>query len=233
MKTSNKLLSLFISILFVVVLVQVVSLKSYSKSVNIPTDMPAYSVHEVEALKDFSGVETSGAWNVRLHAGKQYQIKISASPSQQNLIKVFKDNDTLYLTMTSDSWHQDSSPTADITLPSLSRLATRGAAEVHIEHFNVDQLAIDLTGATKIRGNDNRVAQLTLHSSGASDVDLTNDNVITSAKVDLSGASDTHLTMGGGDLTGSVSGAASVNYKGKVKNVQIDTSGFANVKRES
>ena len=66
--------------------------------------------------------------------------------------------------------------------------------------------------------------------SGAGNADL-DEISVTNADVSVSGAANVRLRMAGGRLTGEMSGAGNLAYRGTVSEQSVDTSGFVNVRR--
>jgi hypothetical protein len=117
---------------------------------------------------------------------------------------------------------------ATITMPALEGIDLAGASELTLSGFSGEQLDITASGATEIDGSDGSYGELTLIVSGAGDVDLEEVGV-TDARVVLSGAGDIKLNMNGGVLSGSVSGAGHISYRGTVREESVVTSGFSSV----
>ncbi len=68
------------------------------------------------------------------------------------------------------------------------------------------------------------------HVSGAGNIDL-GGVPVTNADIRVSGAGNIDLNMAGGKLTGSMSGAGSLDYVGTVSEQNVSSSGVVNIKR--
>jgi hypothetical protein len=68
--------------------------------------------------------------------------------------------------------------------------------------------------------------------SGAGNIDF-DDVLVTNADVQVSGAGNLRLNMAGGRLTGHMSGAGNLDYRGTVSEQSVSTSGVVNVRRRN
>ena len=113
-------------------------------------------------------------------------------------------------------------------MPALEGIELSGASELTISGFSGDRLEITASGATEIDGSNGSYRELRLVVSGAGDVNL-GEIVVDDARVVLSGAGDILLNMNGGVLSGTVSGAGQIRYRGTVREENVATSGFSSV----
>ena len=74
------------------------------------------------------------------------------------------------------------------------------------------------------------IDSLILDKSGVGNLDL-GDVTVTNAEVDVSGAGSVTLRMGGGRLSGDMSGFGNLEYYGTVSEQTVESSGFVNVRR--
>ena len=120
---------------------------------------------------------------------------------------------------------------AEITLPLLEKLAATGNSRIYISDFDCENLILDFKGSGRVIGENNVIENLELECDGSVDVDFSGSN-ISNAVVDLVGSSKTELTMTGGELTGSLTGSASVVYSGDVATQSISTYGGSSARKK-
>ena len=87
-------------------------------------------------------------------------------------------------------------------------------------------VALDASGASNVRVTGSATA-LSLDTSGASSVDL-RDLTVTDVELDVSGASSVEVAAGG-VVSGSVSGASSLDVYGDPSSVEVDSSGASSI----
>jgi hypothetical protein len=183
-------------------------------------------------LTGFSRIDARGHWQIMLERGADWDVSLSYPESMRDRLRVRVDGDRLVLGYRGGSgfrWFgNDESVTARIVLPELSAVDLAGAGTIDMTGFNGDQLTINASGASEIKGHDGRYEDLNIIVSGAGDVNLT-DMPAVNARVVLSGAGQVTLTMDGGTLGGTVSGVGQIKYHGTVSEQNVVTSGFSSV----
>jgi hypothetical protein len=210
----------------------------------------ANKVEQEYNFTNFSGVETSADWDVKINYDSKYKIKIITTQEELSNLLIEKSGKTLSLSTRCQSNCPKNH--AEISMPVLNKLETSGFADVAIKGFNsLDQveietsgrsgitldnsiiagLSIDCSGDISFEGRGNQIEDLILKTSGSSDIDLI-ESQVTNADVDLSGSSKVKIKMVGGDMTGETSGSSSIFYKGVVKNQNIKISGQGSIKQK-
>lgn len=187
-------------------------------------------------LKDFVGITTRGVWQVTITPGDTWQVELSYPEDYEDRLRVRVEGDRLVLGLRSESWpfwrnwgrQRAEAPSARVVMPAFTALIVSGAAVVDFGGFSGETLAIAVSGAGKLVGTEGHYQQLALTVSGAGDVDL-RDMVFVDARTDISGAGNVALTMAGGELAGSLSGASNLTYYGSVSKANIDRSGITNI----
>ncbi len=182
-------------------------------------------------LRDFDGIEVDGTWTVEVRQGNEWQVDLSLPETDREGIGVSVHNGKLRLSGESGgSWFGASGAklAADIVMPRLEALATAGNNEITLSGFEGSALTIEVAGANQITGEQGRYETLALSVAGANRVDLAG-FVFTDADVELAGATDVALTMDGGELTGGLVGAGSIEYFGTVSREAVDIAGFGSV----
>jgi Putative auto-transporter adhesin, head GIN domain len=242
MKKSQKVLSVALVFLFVAV-VAVIGLGGYGLShVAPPALAQSESVAVAEAdqvtrtydLEGFTRIAVAGNWHITLTRGDAWQVRVSYPQALEGRLQVaVDDGDRLDLDYTTRDrgflglGHSEPM-TAEIVMPNLRAVVLAGTAVLDLAGFQGERLAMTVTGAAQVDGHDGRYAALALTVSGAGNVDLEGITV-TDAHVDLAGAGDVTLTMDGGVLSGSISGAGKIAYFGTVREQRVNISGFGKV----
>ena len=94
-----------------------------------------------------------------------------------------------------------------------------GNSKINFYNLMANNAQISLLGASKLKVNGT-IEDLTLSALGASKGDFNN---VTNADVDLLGASKVYLQMAGGILSGKLTGASTLEYRGDVSERNIST----------
>ena len=184
---------------------------------------------------NFDSIEVSGEWQVTIERGDAWRVAVDAPAEIVDDLGVEQDGDRLELKIDGGSWfggfgRSNDGPAVTITMPALESIVLSGASQVSFAGFEGDRLSIASSGASEVRATASRFDVLSLQISGAGNTDLGGISV-TNADVSVSGAANVTLNMAGGRLTGDMSGAGNLAYRGAVTEQSIDTSGFVNVHR--
>ena len=182
-------------------------------------------------LAEFSEIEAAGAWQISVTQGDQWQIALSYPDGLEEKPRVSLQGDRLILGSAPHyaSWiGSGPRPIADIVMPELELLKLKGNCQLEMSGFHGNRLEIDGVGAIRILGREGRYDSLSLVLAGAGKINLS-EIPVTAAEVDLAGASDIVLSMNGGELSGSISGAGSLEYYGQVSGITVDIAGAARV----
>jgi Putative auto-transporter adhesin, head GIN domain len=188
------------------------------------------------ALSGFTGLQVRGPWEVTVERGDAWAVELSYPAALEDRTLAQVENDQLVI-----DWHTRGflarfddgrdglRMKARVTMPSLETLGVSGAASVTFSGFDGTTLAVMASGATNLRGLSSRYRDLELGLSGAGQLDL-RDVVATNAHVNLSGVGSIKLRLDGGTLSGSASGAASIEYSGTVSEERIARSGAVGIR---
>ena len=107
-----------------------------------------------------------------------------------------------------------------------------GSGDITLEGCASESADVSITGSGDItlRGaaDDQPAGALTLQISGSGRADL-GGCAFASADVGITGSGSGTLTLGGGDLTGSISGSGEVRYRGSPARMDVRTSGSGRV----
>jgi hypothetical protein len=187
-------------------------------------------------LSNFASIEASGTWDVRATRGDAWRVELDVPVELVDRIEARVDDGRLVLDLEGATWFGGCSIPdrcrlkAAITMPELRAASLSGASQMDFTGFEGTALQIALTGAGKIDGDSGRYDDLALTVSGAGNVDL-GGVTTTNAVVSVSGAAHVELRMGGGRLTGNLSGASGLVYSGTVSEESVSDSGASNVRR--
>jgi hypothetical protein len=232
MRTSQRVVAATLGAIIVLLLVIAISIR-----VSAPT-APALSGERASRTYDyasFNGIEISGQWQVSIERGDAWRVAVDAPAELLDSLRVEQDGDRLELEIDGGSWfggfgRNNDGPKVTIAMPVLESLELSGASTVSFSGFEGARLSIASSGAAEIRAATSRFDTLTLQLSGAGNAD--HDEIsVANAEVSVSGAANVTLNMAGGRLTGSMSGAGNLEYRGTVTEQSIDSSGLVNIRR--
>jgi hypothetical protein len=181
----------------------------------------------------FTGVDASGQWEVAIERGDAWRIAIEVPEEHLDDIEVELDGDELkfgYEGECAGCFRDGLALKATVTMPELESVELSGVTNLSFSGFDGASLSVDMSGASELRGAASRFDSLSLDKSGVGNLEL-GDVTVTNADVDLSGAGNVTLRMGGGRLSGDMSGFGSLEYYGTVSEQTVDSSGFANVRQ--
>ena len=120
---------------------------------------------------------------------------------------------------------------SEITVGALD-VGVSGSGDITLQGCATESADVSITGSGDItlRGasDDQPAGALTLQISGSGSADL-GGCAFASADVGITGSGSGTLTLGSGDLTGSISGSGEVHYRGSPARVNVRTSGSARV----
>ena len=208
---------------------------------------------EPRLVKDFTGIEVSGAISVYLSQGTEDAVAISAS--SEEIVKKIKTevrNGILHIYfegkgMNWNGWG-NTKMKAYITFKQLNHIESSGACNVKvIGTLNVNNLVVSLSGASDFTG-DLAIEKLDLNVSGATKSTLTGkvnqlmvgvsgassvrayDLVSNMATIGASGASSVHVTVNS-ELSATASGSSSITYKGAADLKKMIKTGASSIKK--
>ncbi|MEJ1239412.1 PspC domain-containing protein [Chryseolinea sp. T2] len=133
-----------------------------------------------EGLTDFDEVDIRGIFDVRITQGGDYKIEMIGSESEKAKYKIVRLGKTLIIDYTGTSKKFDWSSAniidmdemrINITMPNLKKIEAEGVGSLQFERFDSDDLAIELRGPVKLRG-EIQTQDLVLHLTGKSEVEL-------------------------------------------------------------
>ncbi|MBX2850086.1 MAG: DUF2807 domain-containing protein [Acidiferrobacterales bacterium] len=190
------------------------------------------SYYIAEDLSDFNAVNVSGAWQIELSQGDSWSVEVSNLEENKDRISVYVSDNTLILKQkSSGGWFSNSGSrelSARVQMPALGRLSLSGAVDAEIAKFEGELLDINTAGAVDLKATGGRYNKVIVMTAGASEIDFKN-ILATQASVNTTGAGDVILTLDGGELTGTIIGAGSVDYYGTVSSESIKVIGAGDI----
>lgn len=204
---------------------------------------------QTRSAGDFNSIDVSGSINVYARQDSSPSIRIETDENLQQLVETIEQGGVLHI-RERPGFHLRSTRPIKVYVSSRSfkNFEASGACDVFGEgkitgntdvHFELSgscdadmdlsapKISVDMSGAGKIKLKGD-TKEFRVHGSGSTDIkciDLVADNV----DLDISGAGDAEV-YANVKLTGSISGAASVRYKGAAQ-ADIHTSGATSVKK--
>jgi hypothetical protein len=186
------------------------------------------------ALDDFASVHTQGGWELTITRGDVAHVELSYPATMANNIEADISGGKLTLNYRSPRGFRlfglgpPGRAQATIVTPALERLQVDGSASGKIEGFDGPRLEVVSSGASSLEATDSRYGRLTLIVNGAGDVKFQG-LTATDADIQLAGAAEVTLTMAGGALSGTLSGAHRLIYYGSVREETITRAGAVSV----
>lgn len=205
------------------------------------TDNDGYS----GSLTDFSEVEITGKFDVRISKGHDYSVELVGPKNEKDKYNIYRSGETLVieykgrrnLNWNGRDWNTDDMR-INISMPSLEKLEATGFGSIRFDDFDTHEMDIEARGPIRIRG-EIRTQNLTLNLTGKSEADIsgsaTNLNArlelasklraynldAVDAMIEVSGASSAKVNVSG-TLEIEEGVASSVDYRGNPNVVKRD-----------
>ncbi len=180
-------------------------------------------------LADFDAVRVDAPFTVTIRQGTTQSVEIEAGENVLDDITVEVQDGELLLDLDGGLFGWNGDVEARITVVDLDSLDLSGASSTALPAVDVDDLIIDIDGASSIEAAGT-IDHLDLRVSGASDVDLVGTS-IGSVDIDAGGASSIQFDRDVADIEGTLSGASDLSVDAAT-NVRVDTSGASNIDRD-
>lgn len=180
---------------------------------------------EDRSINGFHGVDVGGIYQVEITAQKEYSVRVEADDNLLPLIQT-EVNDGILKIESERRISPKSKIRIIIGAPNIDNLEVSGVANVTLSDLKNSDLAIDSSGASKIKVAG-ETAKLTVDVSGATKIDaesLTAGN----ANIEASGASGVTVNVTG-NLRAEASGASRISYTGTPTDVIKSSSGAGKV----
>lgn len=181
---------------------------------------------EIRDVADFSQVQVASALKASITAGASFSVTVRANENIQERVITRRNGDQLEVRLAPGNY-REIDVEVSITLPDLASLEVSGASTVDVSGFTgLNNLGIELSGASNLGFEDATVTDLVANVSGASTANLFS-LTSTNAAVNVSGASTLKL-QASNLISGAVSGASTVRYRGNPE-VTAETSGASQI----
>jgi len=143
-----------------------------------PSESKSIELRDQYGLKDFSDIDLSGIFDVRIEQGDVYAVQMDGPEKEKKLYEVYRDQETLvveYKSRDKSFWKKDffenDKVKITITMPALKELKVQGAGKLRFSGFREQDTEIKLTGAVTGEG-DIHAENLTIDLTGASTLEL-------------------------------------------------------------
>ncbi|MCW3120435.1 MAG: hypothetical protein JWM28_4517 [Chitinophagaceae bacterium] len=212
---------------------------------------------EVREAKNFHAIKVSHAFDVYLTQSNEEGVAVSAADDEaKQHIKVEVDGGVLIISFDADkkfwkAWKGNKKLKAYISFKTIDKIVASGACDFNIMGtVKAENLVVDFSGASDLRGKIEIDNTLDVQLSGASDVELS--GTASQLKAELSGACDfkgyelitdyCNISASGAsgvkitvnkELSAKVSGASDINYKGDGLIRDLKSSGASSIKKRS
>jgi hypothetical protein len=205
-------------------------------------------IDEYRDVKNFQGINVSGAGTVILTQGKEYSCEVSLDSNLQKIYLTTVKSGVLNMGFKpGSSVNKYKKLEVRITLPTLKSVEGSGAVRIELQNeFSGKELSFKLSGASKLQGSL-QYKVFGLRVSGASLLDLSGgfgaiaveasgnskigmDGTFDDITLDVSGSTDFTVKGRGIALGGTVSGASTIDLEGcDLANADINASGASSI----
>jgi len=182
---------------------------------------------ETREIKDFQVLEAGGAFTIRVKAGSEPSLKISAEENLLSYIKTAVHGNTLVID-TRKSISPRKEILIEITTPGINSVDASGANNISVTGISGDEFKADLSGAGHVN-LEGEVNEFRAELSGAGNIEARNlkaKNVL----VSVSGAASASV-YAKEYLDASVSGVGSIDYYGDPLKTKTNVSGVGSISR--
>lgn len=211
-----------------VALVWAITGKAFScVSFNVQISGSGDIIKEKRDVRDFRGVDAGGAMIVEITAGKDYSVELEGDDNILPLVTTEIRNGILHIERKSRTsvWTRNRL-IARVTLPALDSVNISGASTATISGVNSEVFNLNASGASKIEISG-EAREINVDVSGASKLNGENFRTIR-AEVEASGASKATLYVSE-VINADASGASKIIYFGNPPTVTKDVSGASKV----
>jgi phage shock protein PspC (stress-responsive transcriptional regulator) len=143
-----------------------------------PSERKAVELRDQFGLREFSSVDLSGLFDMRIEQGDVYAVQLDGPEREKKRYDVYRDQETLVIEYRNEDkffWKKDlfdaDKVKITITMPELKELNVKGAGKVIFDGFREQDLELQLTGAVNGEGNIH-AENLTIDLEGASTLEL-------------------------------------------------------------
>ncbi len=186
-----------------------------------------HRVVKILSLRDIEEIQIKGRWLIELEQNEEWRVEISYPEATEHWLNYRQRNKHFELEY-DPGFGSSKYSVAVISIPTLPTLELTGKNAVNINNFEGERMDLSITGNNVIKGKGGRFDTLVLSALGRSYVNLK--SVPTkNAYVSNTGKSKTVLSMDGGKLSGSLTGASILDYYGTTIENSVKVTGKARV----
>ncbi len=143
-----------------------------------PSERKSVELSDQFGLENFSSVDLSGLFDVRIEQGDVYAVQLDGPEKEKKRYDVYREQETLVIEYKNEDkffWKKDlfddDKVKITITMPELKELDVKGAGKLDFHGFREQDIEIKLTGAVNGEG-DIYSENLTIDLTGASTLEL-------------------------------------------------------------
>ena len=208
----------------------------------------------IENPEYIKGIVADGAWDITIFQHETASANIEYLDSY-NITAEVREDGYLHLKVKHKiqpfTWNKKNDFKAVIHIPNIELIKGSGACDITINGtFHGEQCKIDLNGASDLKHFEYYGDNIEVDLDGASDCSITGEAGFT--KISCSGASDAHMfdfftdeldiKLSGASyatitvhdkISGSISGASTLKYRGNADRSNVKTSGASDIKKKS
>ena len=186
-----------------------------------------HRVVKILSLRNIEQIQIEGRWLIELEQNEEWTVEISYPEDSEHLLKYHQRNKHFKLEY-DPGFGSSKYSVGVISIPKLTALDLTGKNAVNINNFEGERIELSIIGNNVIKGKGGRFDTLVLSALGKNNVDL--ESVPTkNAYVNNTGKSKTVLSMDGGKLSGSLTGASILDYYGTTIENSVKVTGRARV----
>jgi len=201
-----------------------IALAAFTTSCNDDDDIPLVGDGTIN-VASFDAIEVSGVISLNVTQGSTQSVTVRGGTTIFNAIDADVANGVLDLRVAGSL---STGATIDIVMPNLTDLEATGTGNVAISGFNnLTDLEVEVTGTTEVTISSSNATDFDCVVSGTGSIEAFGLSA-TDVDADLTGAGNVSVTVSG-ELTGSISGLGSLNYKGTPTIINVDISGAGQV----
>jgi hypothetical protein len=185
-------------------------------------------ITETRTVTDFSSVEASGISTVTFVPGTEPAVSVEADNNLISLLEARVENGVLHLGAKEGTIIISGTVRYTVTYVTLNNIVLSGSATAEAMAMNQEALSSTLSGSSTLT-LAGQVSTFDLTESGSSTL---NAFLLTTQKVNatLSASSDAQITIED-SLNATLSGSASLVYRGSATNIQQVVSGSATIQK--
>jgi len=188
----------------------------------------------VFGFADFTEISVPTVFNVTVTQGPEFLVEVVVDEDAVNRIAVTQADSRLDIALGPRNGNIETLE-AFVTMPVIESIDLTGVVNASLNNFNQVRMTVNVSGVSRLLGNDLMIGELTANVSGVSQLNLGDIRPIGIANIDVNGVSQATLNMDiGSTLTGSVAtgdgtGISTLFYYGTNANVNVATDSSSSV----